>query len=465
MEIYQQMELSDTIISDGAVLNGFYLYSNGSKKAEVEFSVVGDGISDFSKVFYGFEQFKTEGLLSENLKKSNNEVVWNTEFVSLEETLDYVVVTVRDVNSKEESTITAKYIVGCDGGRSPVRHAGKFAFEGGEYEKKFFVADIDVEWDKGNIFDPVKVVMEPADSTFIFFFPYKDENRYRAMGSLTNELNEKKEITDQEILDVIHQSSSFKFDIKQMNWHSTYKVHHRIVDRYNNGRIFLAGDAAHLHSPLGGQGMNTGLQDSHNLAWKLAMVVGGTMNPSLLETYNEERHFIAQGVVNTTDSAFSWLINPHWLTKTVRKNIVFPLVGLLLKLKLVQKYVFNHLSQVNNNYNKLSLSFTATTQKLSFKSGDRLPLVRPGFLNLVKQPKFHLMIVTNTLIDEHKLSEIAKKFPIDINIIVEKLTPDWQAKGITRELYLLVRPDQHIAYIGDDLNNQTLRDFLNKFFV
>jgi 2-polyprenyl-6-methoxyphenol hydroxylase-like FAD-dependent oxidoreductase len=214
MEIYQQMELSDTIISDGAVLNGFYLYSNGSKKAEVEFSVVGDGISDFSKVFYGFEQFKTEGLLSENLKKSNNEVVWNTEFVSLEETLDYVVVTVRDVNSKEESTITAKYIVGCDGGRSPVRHAGKFAFEGGEYEKKFFVADIDVEWDKGNIFDPVKVVMEPADSTFIFFFPYKDENRYRAMGSLTNELNEKKEITDQEILDVIHQSSSFKFDIK-----------------------------------------------------------------------------------------------------------------------------------------------------------------------------------------------------------------------------------------------------------
>jgi hypothetical protein len=159
------------------------------------------------------------------------------------------------------------------------------------------------------------------------------------------------------------------------------------------------------------------------------------------------------------------LINPHWLTKTVRKNIVFPLVGLLLKLKLVQKYVFNHLSQVNNNYNKLSLSFTATTQKLSFKSGDRLPLVRPGFLNLVKQPKFHLMIVTNTLIDEHKLSEIAKKFPIDINIIVEKLTPDWQAKGITRELYLLVRPDQHIAYIGDDLNNQTLRDFLNKFFV
>jgi 2-polyprenyl-6-methoxyphenol hydroxylase-like FAD-dependent oxidoreductase len=90
-----------------------------------------------------------------------------------------------------------------------------------------------------------------------------------------------------------------------MNWHSTYKVHHRIVDRYNNGRIFLAGDAAHLHSPLGGQGMNTRLQDSHNLAWKLAMVVGGTMNPSLLETYNEERHFIAQGVVNTTDSAFS----------------------------------------------------------------------------------------------------------------------------------------------------------------
>jgi 2-polyprenyl-6-methoxyphenol hydroxylase-like FAD-dependent oxidoreductase len=385
MEIYQQMGLSDKIIADGAVLDGFYLYSYSSQKAKADFVEAGINISDFPKVFYGYEQFKTEQLLTQNLLKNGQKVIWNTEFVSQSEIENKVHTVIQNTITNETQTIQSQYIVGCDGAKSLVRKSKNFIFEGGAYEKKFFVADIELEWGDGYNFDDNKVIMEPSDSAFIFFFPYIGKNRYRATGSLPIYINDKMDITDEEIKKVIFNSSKFKFQINKLLWHSTYKVHHRIVDEYQKGKVLLAGDAAHLHSPLGGQGMNTGLQDAHNLAWKLAFVLQGKSNPKLLQTYSDERHNVALAVVKTTDTAFSYLISHNWLVKFIRQNIVFPLVGIALKFNSVQKYAFRHLSQIDISYKSSKLNSSSTSQKLSFKVGDRLPLVREGFFGTVKR--------------------------------------------------------------------------------
>jgi 2-polyprenyl-6-methoxyphenol hydroxylase-like FAD-dependent oxidoreductase len=464
MEIYQQMRLSDNIIVDSAVLDGFYLYSYGHQKAKVDFVDAGVSISDFPKVFYGYEQFKTEELLTNNLSSLGQSVTWNTEFVSQLEYSDSIVSKVINSNTNQEYSIESNYIIGADGARSKVRHSKDFVFEGGEYEKKFFVADLELEWTKGFDFEDNKVIMEPSDSSFIFFFPYNGVKRYRAMGSLPLYINDKEIITEDQVKKVIFESSRFKFKINKMFWHSTYKVHHRIVDEYQKGRIILAGDAAHLHSPLGGQGMNTGLQDAHNLAWKLAMVIKKQANLNLLNSYSTERHQVALGVVKTTDTAFSYLISHNWFIKFVRQNIVFPLVGIALKLKLVQRYAFKHLSQIDVHYLKEGLTATNTVQKLQFQSGERLPLIKPGFLKLINEPKFYLVLISNSELDQAKIDLIQSKFSFEVNIIEQKIDNDWQALGVTKELFVLVRPDQHIMSIGDQLEFPQLNLLLNEYF-
>jgi 2-polyprenyl-6-methoxyphenol hydroxylase-like FAD-dependent oxidoreductase len=464
MEIYQQMGLSDKIIEDGAVLDGFYLYSYGHQKAKADFVDSGVSISDFPKVFYGYEQFKTEELLATNLGNLGHDVIWNTEFLSLQENSDSIVAQVNDINSNDKFAIEAQYIIGADGARSKVRHSKPFTFEGGEYEKKFFVADIELIWNSSFDFDDQKVVMEPSDSAFIFFFPYTGKNRYRAMGSLPLSINNQEVITEDDVKKVIFDSSKFKFKINKMFWHSTYKVHHRIVDEYQKGRVILIGDAAHLHSPLGGQGMNTGLQDAHNLAWKLAYTIQKKAKPNLIQTYSKERHEVALGVVKTTDTAFTYLISHNWFVKFVRQNIVFPLVGIALKLKSVQRYAFKHLSQIDIHYSNSGLNASSTNQKLKFKSGDRLPLVKPGFLGQLYEPKFHVIIVSNNDMSQEQIAKIKSKFNFEIKIIEQKIDNTWQELGVKNELFIIVRPDQHIISIGDQLEYPQLNQFLNEYF-
>ena len=246
-----------------------------------------------------FEQNKNEKLLYENLQENKQNVLWNTSFVSLEETSESVNVSIKNESNSESTVINAKYIVGCDGARSVIRHQRNFNFEGGTYATKFFVADVTVTWKLG--YD--KIVMAPSKGLFVAFFPLQGEKRLRIVGTLPAEYFDKEEIDFDVLESVIKKTTNFELNFDNVGWHSVYKVHHRCVDSFNKGRIFLAGDAAHVHSPAGGQGMNTGLQDAHNLAWKMAYVIKGTAKEKLLETYNEERLPFAQSLIK------NWLRN------------------------------------------------------------------------------------------------------------------------------------------------------------
>ena len=119
----------------------------------------------------------------------------------------------------------------------------------------------------------------------------------------------------------IQEEAKLDLDIHDVDWFSTYKVHTRHVNKFSEGRCFLAGDSAHIHTPAGGQGMNTGIQDGYNLAWKLALILEGKAPEQLLDTYNEERLENAKNLTRTTDRVFQFMASPEWYTNCVSRSL------------------------------------------------------------------------------------------------------------------------------------------------
>lgn len=303
MELYQQLGLSDTVIEQSTDVVGFKIFMDGKNKADISLKGLGKGLSDFENFMNAFEQNKNEKLLSENLIEHNHSIQWNYEFIKFTEDGDSIKVELKNIKTNEILLVTTKYLVGCEGARSPVRHQLGLEFDGGTYENKFFVADTVLDWEFG--YD--KVILVPTPFVFITFFPLKGDKKIRVIGTLPREFENQEEIDFEALEKVIKESTKLELDFKEVLWHSVYKLHHRSVNVFNKGNVFLAGDSAHIHSPAGGQGMNTGLQDAHNLAWKLAFVIKGIAKDELLNTYNEERLPFAKALLNSTDKGFTFL--------------------------------------------------------------------------------------------------------------------------------------------------------------
>ena len=164
-----------------------------------------------------------------------------------------------------------------------------------------------------------------------------------------------------------------RIDIGRVNWFSTYRVHHRVADRFRMRRAFLVGDAAHIHSPVGGQGMNTGIGDAVNLAWKLAAVLHGRADASLLDSYEPERSAFARRLVATTDQAFTGVTSDGPIAQLVRLRIVPILFPLITKFSSIRRSMFRIVSQTAVNYRGSPLS---EGQAGAVHGGDRLPWVK-----------------------------------------------------------------------------------------
>ena len=167
-----------------------------------------------------------------------------------------------------------------------------------------------------------------------------------------------------------------RIDVERVNWFSTYRVHHRVADRFRDGRAFLLGDAAHVHSPVGGQGMNTGIGDAVNLAWKLAAVLHERAGAPILDTYEPERIAFARRLVATTDSAFTGVTSSSVTARTLRLRLVPALLPRLLMLQTFRRLAFRTVSQTAINYRGSALSEGRAGR---VHGGDRLPWVPLDF--------------------------------------------------------------------------------------
>ncbi|MGI9055668.1 MAG: FAD-dependent monooxygenase, partial [Pyrinomonadaceae bacterium] len=314
LEIYEQIGIAQDLISKGAIAEKARLVESGDVRGEVDLSNIGEGLSPYPFLLL-VEQGKHEKILYDFIKATGKDVLWETELESFSQSESSVKANIKN-KSGETQTIEAKFLVGCDGAKSIVRHTLGMTFEGNTFERLFYVADVQIEWEL------------PHDSLYVFlmennllaFFPMTGgENHFRIVGTFPeDETRREGEILYEEIEQQIIDDTKLDLDIHDVNWFSVYKVHSRRVNKFSEGRCFLAGDSAHIHTPAGAQGMNTGIQDGYNLAWKLAFVLRGKADEKILETYNEERLENAKNLLQTTDRLFQFGTGSEWFLAFLR---------------------------------------------------------------------------------------------------------------------------------------------------
>ncbi|HEX4741400.1 MAG TPA: FAD-dependent monooxygenase, partial [Caulobacteraceae bacterium] len=255
-----------------------------------------------------------------------------------------------------------------DGAHSRVREALGIGFPGGLYQQRFYVADVVA---RGPCVDgELHIDLDEAD--FLAVFPLAGEGRARVIGTVRGERAERGDsLTFADVSD--RAIRNLKLEVRRVNWFSTYRVHHRVANSFRGGRAFLVGDAAHIHSPAGGQGMNTGIGDAINLAWKLAEVIHGRAPERLLDSYEAERIGFARRLVHTTDRVFSFATAEGLLADVLRTRLAPIVVPMVTASEGAREYAFRTISQITLNYRNCPLS---RGEAGKVRGGDRLPWVR-----------------------------------------------------------------------------------------
>lgn len=463
LEIYEQLGLANKAVEQGTIAGKARLLADGEVRGELDLSHIGQGLSAYPYMLL-FEQSKNERLLYEYLQDHGKEVLWHTELQNFSQTETGVTAQVKSAGGAVQ-IIEAKYLLGCDGAKSPVRHALGLEFAGSTFERMFYVADAQVDWKFSH--DAVHICL--SKDTLLMFFPLKGVNRYRIVGSFP-EGHEKEEgdILYEEIEQQIKEKAHLELDIHDVTWFSTYKVHTRHVNKFSEGRGFLAGDSAHVHTPAGGQGMNTGIQDSYNLAWKMALVLRGEADERLLETYNEERLENAKQLLETTDRMFQFGAGSEWFLAFLRTNVLPSVAKYILSLDMVKNFVFPLISQIGINYRHGSLSSHAGDENFKVKAGDRMPYFSvdgKSIYDMLRQPKFHLLIFSDGQNDYQGLqAELENQYAdlVDFNVVALQTRPA-EVFGTDKPFLVLLRPDNYIGFISTETSLNGLRVYLNKF--
>ncbi len=363
LELYRQLDLTEEVLRRGHKTPAVNLWVKGEMAARLPFEDVGVGLTPYP-FLHIFPQDEHERLLIERLVRFDVAVERNTELVGFEEAGDHVLARLRGADGAEE-TCEALYIAGCDGARSRVRETIGSGFPGGTYRQLFYVADVEAA---GPAIDgELHVDLDEAD--FLAVFPLAGEGRARLIGTVRDERADHAETLKFE--DVSNRAiQNLKVQVRKVNWFSTYHVHHRVTEHFRGGRAFLLGDAAHIHSPAGGQGMNTGIGDAINLAWKLAAVLAGRAPDSLLDSYEAERIGFARRLVATTDRAFSIATADGRVADILRTRIAPLVMPRIVGIEAAREYMFRTVGQITLNYRDSPLSVGKAG---GVHGGDRLP--------------------------------------------------------------------------------------------
>ncbi len=367
LELYRQLGIERGVLERGIEFRHGQLWVRGKKAVTIPIGVAGQGITPYPYIVI-FPQDRHEALLVEELGKLGVQVERSTTLLSFEENTERIRAQIRNAKG-EEQTFEAAYIAGCDGAHSTVRHSLGIGFPGGMYENMFYVADLRISGPVAN--GEMNAALDEAD--FLMVFPMMGEGRVRLIGAIKQSAKDKVALQWSDVSDGIIRRMNL--NVEELYWFSTYHVHHRVADSFRKGRAFLLGDAGHIHSPVGGQGMNTGIGDAVNLAWKLAAVLKDGAPESLLDTYTQERMAFARELVRTTDKAFTFVDKRSAMATFVRTRIVPKLLGIAFKFPAVRRLAFLTVSQTKLHYRQSALS---RGEAGHVQGGDRLPWVLQG---------------------------------------------------------------------------------------
>jgi 2-polyprenyl-6-methoxyphenol hydroxylase-like FAD-dependent oxidoreductase len=370
LEFYRQVGIAKEVIERGLIFGDVNLWRRGAEVAHLNISAIGHGVSP-SPFALIFPQDEHERLLIAHLEARGVKVERRTSIRAIESVGDRMIARGTGPDGGEVA-YEASFVAGCDGARSTLRGAIGADFPGGTYSHIFYVADIEARGRPMN--KQLHVFLD--DAGFLALFPLAGEGRARLIGTIKSEAAEGEQGEPAFGWDDVDRRpvTTAGLEVTRVNWFSTYRVHHRVADRFRAGNVFLLGDAGHIHSPVGGQGMNTGLGDAMNLAWKLAAVIGRRARPDLLATYEPERIAFARRLVATTDRAFKAVTSESKFAEIVRLEILPHLLPSVANTHLGQRFLFAVVSQTGIEYRASALS---EGRAGTVHAGDRLPWVAP----------------------------------------------------------------------------------------
>jgi FAD binding domain len=404
------------------------------------------------------------------LLQQDHNVEWRTELVAFTQNDNDVSATLK--HDGKEETIQIEWLIGADGGRSTVRDALNIPFGGETYKESLFVLDCKINWP----FKADEAAIALSKDAFGLFFPMTN-GRCRVSGIVSEEYADKETISFEEVDRDFAQDLRMDLTLSDPQWISLYHAHHRYVANFRKGRCFLAGDAAHIHSPAGAQGMNTGLQDAYNLAWKLAFVIQGRAKEELLDTYHDERLPIARKLVRTTDRVFGITVSQNPLIVFWRVHIMPRIVALVPKEKHISRFAFRLISQIGISYRNSGLSRDASDGSFPANAprpGDRLPFVpfQEGnrLVNIqdkVRTPALHLLLFSGDIQIDDKKIETIRSVANRYDVIQTEIVPLTSATGdlykifgIRNKGFYLVRPDMYIGYRSSRFEAEHLENYL-----
>ncbi|MFQ6575966.1 FAD-dependent oxidoreductase [Pseudomonas sp. UM16] len=450
LELYRQLDLTGAILERGHRVSAANLWIKGEAAARLPFNTIGSAFTPYP-FLHIFPQDEHEQLLIERLQTFAVEVERETELLGFNQDVQGISAQLRHADGLEEHC-EASYLAGCDGASSTVRKALGIGFVGGTYQQVFYVADVQATGPALN--GELHVDLDEAD--FLAVFPLADSGRVRLIGTVRDERAEQPQQLRFE--DVSQRAiDHLKVQVQQVNWFSTYRVHHRVAQHFCRQRVFLLGDAAHIHSPAGGQGMNTGIGDAINLAWKLASVLRGEAQASLLASYEIERSAFAQRLVSSTDQVFNFVTADGRLAALLRTRLAPRLLPRLLGFKSAREFLFRTVSQITLNYRYMPLS---SGNAGHIQGGDRLPWVAEGGrdnysgLNRLCWQVQVYGAVSASLVQWCS----GRGIPVDVFIWSDAHA----AAGLMRDAVYLIRPDTYIAMAWSNAGAEVLENYFNE---
>lgn len=453
LEHYAGLGVVDALLARGVRIEEVRVRDAGRVVAAVDVRGLGHDLSPFPFVLC-CPQDEHEAVLSAALGAAGVHVEWGTALVDLQESDEGVAATVAGPAGDPE-VVRSHYLAGCDGAHSTVRTRLGVPFPGGTYPQAYFVADVVPTDATPTDAGAYQFCLGPED--FVLVVPARRGRTRRLIGLVPAALAARPDVGFEDVRVTVERTTGLQVDV--VNWFSTYRIAHRVATRFRLGRVFLLGDAAHAHSPLGGQGMNTGIADAVNLAWKLAAVLGDGAAPALLDTYEPERIGFARTLVRSTDLVFGAISGSARRHRASRRLLFRWLLPGLLRLPGLRTGVAGRVSQVDVEYRSSPLSAGRLGR---VRGGDRLPWVPPGPRVSDPGPRPGWQLHVHGAVTPALRSWATER---RLGLRAAAWTPHAGRAGLRRDAAYLVRPDGYVACLDRHQRPGVLATVLDDYGV
>jgi len=475
LELLEILGIATRFVKLGHHCNAIHLHW-GSK---FFFELPTEHIDSFYSYLLILPQCETERLLIEHLAEADIHVERFSELLDVIEKNNTVISTIRHHDGKIENN-TTEWLIACDGVNSTVRAKLNMPFFGkNTITEQFIVADAQMD----SFVTNTEVHMFFDKKTVLIVYPL-GSNKYR-IGANLHQSHPRKFFIEKEVREIVNERGHGLYDVHSVTWISPFWVHGKIVQNMRQGAVFFAGDAAHVFPPAIGQGMNSGLQDAVNLAWKLALVIQKKAKTALLDTYHEERFPVINSALNQSDELTIMALSDKNFPAKLRK---FYENFSKKKIKSIKK-IGNDVSQLSIEYTKSPIiQYLGKKIKKHLKPGMRAPDVILGkhtrLYHYFHRPEHYILLFTGDTMDKEmqiklkKMRHIEKIFPNLVKVYIVSIKPldkenvIQDHEGLIHEQYhvknpslFLIRPDTYIAYYSKKLNRQPVIDFLSRYLL